>query len=91
MNVTPEMLAPIMATVTISHDDLRPPVKKLRLSALRPVIHERSRSRAEEAPVVGPAARYPRKEQKQGKVACDGEEDNPSSCHKRFGYSSYKR
>ena len=46
MNVTPEMLAPIIATVAISHDDLRPPVKKLRLSALRPVSQEMRNNRA---------------------------------------------
>ena len=46
MNVTPDMLAPIMATVTRNHDERRLPVKKAALSARRPVTHEMSSSRA---------------------------------------------
>ena len=44
MNVTPEMLAPIIAIATIYHGDLRLPVKNPALSALRPVIHEMIKS-----------------------------------------------
>ena len=44
MNVTPEIGAPIIAIATRYHGDLRLPVKKPALSALRPVIHEMTNS-----------------------------------------------
>ena len=40
MNVTPEILAPIMAMATMYHGDFRLPVKNPALSVFRPVIHE---------------------------------------------------
>ena len=46
MNVTPEMVAPIMAKATTGHGALRLPLKKVELSEPREAKYETARRRA---------------------------------------------